>query len=203
MAKISDIEIPSLLFDEQASDPATPAAGFGRLYVKSDGVYFVDDAGVVTGPLSEAAPGGGFPTFSGVSLTKSATQSVNSTSSTAITFDGETFDTDAYHDNVTNPSRITVPATGYYMVGGSIEITGLNSGKYLILRLRKNGTTVLDGRSRQYSALNAGTIGIPYSKIVPLTAGDYVELMAEHDHGSALNVRESANGTTFWCYRVA
>lgn len=54
MAKISEIEVPSLLLDEQASDPATPAAGFGRLYAKSDGLYFVDDAGSVVGPLGAA-----------------------------------------------------------------------------------------------------------------------------------------------------
>lgn len=51
MATIQDIEIPSLLLDEQASNPATPASGFGRLYAKSDGLYFIDDAGSVTGPL--------------------------------------------------------------------------------------------------------------------------------------------------------
>lgn len=59
MAKISDVEIPSLLFAEQASDPAIPASGYGRLFVKSDGVYFIDDAGTVTGPLGAAGGGGG------------------------------------------------------------------------------------------------------------------------------------------------
>lgn len=49
--KLSDAEIVSLLFDEQASNPATPAAGFWRLYLKSDGLYIIDDAGAVTGPF--------------------------------------------------------------------------------------------------------------------------------------------------------
>lgn len=57
--KLSDAEIASLLFDEQASDPTTPASGFGRLYIKSDGVYFIDDAGTVTGPFAESTGGGG------------------------------------------------------------------------------------------------------------------------------------------------
>lgn len=60
MAKISNVEIPSLLFDEQASDPATPATGFWRVYTKATGLFLIDDAGAVTGPFSVAgyAPGG-------------------------------------------------------------------------------------------------------------------------------------------------
>lgn len=59
MANIDDIEIPSLLLAEQGSNPSTPASGYGRLFVKSDGVYFIDDAGSVTGPLGGGGGGGG------------------------------------------------------------------------------------------------------------------------------------------------
>lgn len=41
-------------WDEQGSDPATPAAGKWKLYFKAGGLYLIDDAGVVIGPL---APG--------------------------------------------------------------------------------------------------------------------------------------------------
>jgi len=51
MAKASDNEFPSVLFDEQASAPTTPASGFWRAYLKSDGFYIVDDVGTETGPL--------------------------------------------------------------------------------------------------------------------------------------------------------
>lgn len=57
MAKLSDVQIPSLLFAEQGSDPAAPASGLGRLYLKADGVYFIDDAGAVTGPFAESTTG--------------------------------------------------------------------------------------------------------------------------------------------------
>lgn len=53
--KLTDAEISSLLFDEQASDPATPAAGKWRLYLKAAGLYIVDDAGVVSGPSADLA----------------------------------------------------------------------------------------------------------------------------------------------------
>lgn len=59
MARASDNEFPSVLFDEQASDPATPASGFWRAYMKSDGMYVIDDAGATTGPFGGGG-GGGF-----------------------------------------------------------------------------------------------------------------------------------------------
>jgi hypothetical protein len=59
MATIDDVEIPSLLFDDQGSDPATPASGFSRIYTKADGAYHIDDAGAVTGPFAAAAGAGG------------------------------------------------------------------------------------------------------------------------------------------------
>lgn len=58
MAKISDVEVPSLLFDEQASAPATPATGFWRAYFKATGLHVVDDAGTETGPLGTGGGGG-------------------------------------------------------------------------------------------------------------------------------------------------
>lgn len=59
MAAIDDIEIPSLLLAEQGSAPTTPASGFGRMYAKADGLYFVGDDGVEVGPLGAAGSGGG------------------------------------------------------------------------------------------------------------------------------------------------
>lgn len=38
-------------WDEQGSDPSTPATTKWKLYIKSGGLYLIDDAGVVSGPL--------------------------------------------------------------------------------------------------------------------------------------------------------
>lgn len=43
--------IESVRHEEQAADVATPAAGFWKTYFKEGGLYWVDDAGVVAGPL--------------------------------------------------------------------------------------------------------------------------------------------------------
>lgn len=57
MAKLSAVEISTLLFGEQGSDPSTPGTDTWRLYAKADGVYAINDAGTVVGPFG--ASGGG------------------------------------------------------------------------------------------------------------------------------------------------
>lgn len=52
MALGSNNPFPSVLLDEQASDPATPAAGFWRVFAKATGLFIIDDAGAVTGPFT-------------------------------------------------------------------------------------------------------------------------------------------------------
>lgn len=57
MPNIKNANISAIQFAEQGSDPATPAAGFWRLYVKSDGLYLIDDAAAVFGPFAPLALG--------------------------------------------------------------------------------------------------------------------------------------------------
>lgn len=44
-------DINSVQMVEQSSTPSTPASGYWQLYTKSDGLYAVNDAGVVFGPM--------------------------------------------------------------------------------------------------------------------------------------------------------
>lgn len=168
-------------------DLATALAGRSELQTVLNGLY---------APLAAV----------GCALTKSAVQSVNSATSTAVTFDGEEFDDSGFHDNSSNTSRITIPTGlgGLYLFGGSAEIGFLSDQFHVILRLRKNGSTVLDGRGRlnNSSGTTAGFLAPTFSRVVRLAAGDYIELMVEHNHGSARDVRESSNGTSFWCTRI-
>lgn len=79
MTKASNNEFPSVLFDEQAGDPSTPASGFWRAYFKSDGLYVIDDAGVVTGPFGT---GGGAGTIAGTILAPSSDTYIDSQNAT-------------------------------------------------------------------------------------------------------------------------
>lgn len=58
MTKAHENEFPYVLFEEQASTPATPAAGLAYIYRKTDNAwYFLDDGGVET-PVSTGAASG-------------------------------------------------------------------------------------------------------------------------------------------------
>lgn len=49
--------IDSVRLEEQASDPSTPASGYGNLYVKTDGrIYFISDSGAVYDLTEGAGP---------------------------------------------------------------------------------------------------------------------------------------------------
>lgn len=144
-----------------------------------------------------------FVSFSGCVLTKSATQAITTGTETAVSFDGEVFDTDAYHDNSTNNTRLTAPATGYYHVGGSAELLESADTKYLILRIRKGGTNANgDGRARIVFP-STTPVNPAFSRIVQLNASEYVEMTVEHNRGSNADIRETTNGTSFWIYRLA
>jgi hypothetical protein len=51
MPKISEAEINSVRMKEQGADPSTPSSGYGQIYIKTDGVYFIGDGGSATGPF--------------------------------------------------------------------------------------------------------------------------------------------------------
>jgi hypothetical protein len=55
MPNINVANIDLIRFAEQGSTPDTPDATFSGIYMKSDGLYVIDDAGTVTGPLIDSA----------------------------------------------------------------------------------------------------------------------------------------------------
>lgn len=92
MAKGSESPLPSVLFDEQAADPATPPADRWRLFAKSGGIYARNAAGTVVGPF--AAPGAA--AFHGAKVYSATAQNINATSA-PLTLEAEDWDTDGYH----------------------------------------------------------------------------------------------------------
>ena len=86
-------------------------------------------------------------------------------------------------DEVTN-YRFQPVTNGYYHVSVGIYVIGLANGKYLQLHLRKNGS------SYRMSAKTSGVGGFQTTETscdLYLTTSDYIEIWAQHDHGSNLN----------------
>jgi hypothetical protein len=164
----------------EVAAPATPASGYVRQYAKTDGkLYQKDDAGTET----DLAASGGSSSFVGCRVYNSTTQTI-ANNGAILTFDSEEFDTSTIHDNSTNPTRLTIPTTGYWRVTVSgifaSNTTGLRGYKCLV-----NGT-VQKGMNR--SNPSNGAV-IPHCNwTLSLSATNYVEFFAYQNSGGDLAV---------------
>lgn len=195
IGRIPSIEggIQPTIFDAKADLlTATAADTPARLAVGANGTVLTADSAEATG-LKWAAPASG-STFAGCSLSKSAAQSVANATWTAISWDQENYDTDAFHDNSTNNTRITIPAGkgGKYLIASNLYNPSNASGSRLI-KIQKNGVDIAYGDwQRANSGHSTSTI---FSQVLALAVADYIEVNLYQDSGGALNVNSSYEST--------
>lgn len=134
--------------------------------------------------------------YVGVGLTKSATQAITTATYTAVSWDGEGWDTNAYHDNVTNNSRVTIPSgkAGKYLVTVNIIYAASATGSIRLVNIYKNGTGTGDQNFATNASFNSTAI---CSKVFDLAVGDYIQAFCYQDSGGNLNVQPtSTHGTS-------
>lgn len=183
MAKISEITIDELLFQE-GSAPTTPASTKWKAYFKTDGLYVIDDAGTEYGPLTGAS------TFSGAKATRGTTQSIPDATITDIGWTSETYDTDSYHDNVTNPERMTVTDAGKYLVTASLEFAANTTGGRFLM-IYKNTTRM--HQVTQTGNISTFAAAMNISAVLDLSASDYVKIAVYQNSSGSLNVNADYN----------
>ena len=142
------------------------------------------------GTITIDATGGGGGVLVGCKVYKYNNQTVNDTTTTVIQFDGEDFDTDGFHDNATNNTRLTVPTGlgGTYLVSFTIATTngtGNNAVGSRQTRIWKNGIVNLLGSDQRPSAsgIAADVAGVFVSQ---LADGDYIEFEYWQNSGGSL-----------------
>jgi hypothetical protein len=142
-----------------------------------------------SGAWSTPAGGGGSGAFVGAKAYQAGTQSIPNTTPTAVTLTTELYDTDGFHEGVTNPSRFTVPSgkAGYYSLKGKLYWDGNATGARTLWFL-VNATTVVRGSTANLENLSSNPQQMVTTADVQLDAGDYVELIAYQSSGGALNV---------------
>ena len=123
--------------------------------------------------------------FVGVcAIANGTSQSFTSNTFKMVEFSTESIDTDSFHSNSTNNSRLTIPSgkSGYYRMGINIACDG-SMGTYFSIYPYKNGTAMGTTEGlRQGIFLNTGTSQqLSGSGIFYFAAADYVEVGALSD----------------------
>jgi hypothetical protein len=171
-----------------AFSSATPAT----LTVGTNGQVLTADSTVATG-LAWATPAASG--YVGVGVTKSADQSIPNATYTAVTWDGEDWDTNTYHDNSTNNSRVTIPSgkAGKYLVTVNLNYASNGTGGIRLLNIYKNGVATGDNNFQTSSVFNTAAVR---SVVMDLAVNDYIQAYAYQDCGGALNLKASSQGTS-------
>jgi hypothetical protein len=161
-----------------------------RLAIGSTGQVLTVAAGVPSWASAPAAT----VTARGCSLTKGGSnQSLANATLTSVTFEAEQFDTNAYHDNSTNNSRITIPAgyAGKYQINGSILFAANSTGDRELYFFINNSANYNYTVTKATSSL----MGLQGGVILNLAEGDYVEIKVYQDSGTNVNVLSGVNST--------
>lgn len=156
--------------------PADYSTNTGKLVaVKGDGtgLEFVSPNALV--------PVAATPRFMGAQVYLSgSTSAQNYSAGTAIAFAAENYDTDSFHDNVTNNSRLTIPSglgIKKVKVSATVRVSSIAAGSDNFLAIRKNGVETYIGSPalhHENSAATSTTISIS-SGAIPVVAGDYFD----------------------------
>jgi hypothetical protein len=121
----------------------------------------------------------------GCRVYRSTTQSINTGTLTALSFDTEVVDTDGCWA-VGDPTRLYAQRDGYYAAGGCWEMVSTQNtvASRILVLVRVNGTTAVAIGDNHTIANKTAAVGCAVGMIW-LSAGDYVEIMALHDEGGA------------------
>ena len=185
---------PTLLTTKGDLISATAASTVARLGVGANATVLTADSAEATG-LKWATPT--TPAYVGVSVYKSAAQTISNLTATAVTFNTEDFDTNGFHDSSTNTSRFTVPSgkAGKYLLTGGLAYLAGNATGLRGAYIYKNGAAY--NYNVQQPAVSPSPYGslVNISFVLNLAVSDYIEIFAFQGDGGNLNVSENQTNT--------
>lgn len=144
---------------------------------------------------------GSVPLFSGSLVAKSSSQNLPAaTPNILVDWPVEAYDTNNYHDNIVDNSRLTVPlGVSWVKLKASIRMNSGTTNSLRSVRFRKNGSTTFVGNTEINRADETGihdtTIYVE-TPVLEVVGGDYFEV--EVDNGDAGPLLLLASNTTWF-----
>ena len=164
---------------------ATGSAAVTRLGIGTAGQILQVNSGATAPEWTTPAATG----FVGASAFRTNSNlAVNNGVATAVTMTSESFDTNSFHDNSTNTSRMTIPAgkAGKYLLVGSISFDSVAVNSEI--RWYKNGAAIGVGLLAGIVNRNVGGVyGNGATLIVDAAVSDYYEMFA-HQTNTNVNL---------------
>jgi len=152
----------------------------------SDQVWLLNDGadllgvGMIAGADRTLAP----------TASRSTSQTITTSTQTKVIFDE--VDSDGWNcwDVSPNPTRLTAPLTGRYIITGNVAFEAASSG-HRAINILKNNTLELARSDFNPVSNSVDTHSTVTCHAVSLTKGDYVELRVWQNSGSDLNILDS------------
>jgi len=118
----------------------------------------------------------------GARVYNSTDQTVLTNSDTTLTFDSERYNDASMHSTGTNPSRLTAPIAGVYMICVGIELSHLASDQWSVSIIRNGSETIA---AASPTANGTADPQLCLSTLFHLAANDYVEVSCYQNSGSS------------------
>jgi len=181
---------PTLLTTKGDIIVATGNATLVRQGVGANGTVLTANSAQADGVEWAAIPASS-PTFVGCRAYQSGDTTVSNSTDVIIGFNNENFDSNNFHDNATNNSRMTIPSgyAGKYAVWANLAYSG-NTSSNRVVQILKNGSVVAESYSGA-STSNAFTCWINLN--MDLAVGDYLQVRTNQGSGSTLTVYGSTS----------
>jgi hypothetical protein len=131
------------------------------------------------------------PTFVGTVLRRSTNQTISNATLTAVAFTQETLDTNGFHDNSTNNTRVTIPSgyAGKYMFIWN-QVWTSNSTGYRKANLYLNGAST--SQLFSVAAANGDQTSATGTVTFSASVGDYFEVYVIQNSGGNLDMIDNS-----------
>lgn len=114
----------------------------------------------------------------------------NFVAATAVAFDAEVYDTDGFHDNAVNNTRLTVPAgVTHVRLSGGAALASVVVNDHIQLRIHANGTGAIPGLARTHADVQSSAPSLSAaSAVIEVVEGDYFEMLLDTATDSSITV---------------